>query len=719
MNYLRAPRPSAHRRDDRRRSDAGAEPSPEEIERLAMLEQRVTEAEARLGSEGLEYLTGRGLTVETIERMRIGVLPCGAYLLPVLDEGRPIYAIEHHPGGDPKYLFPAGEVRLLLGAENLTGNGPVYVVEGWFDWAVMEQSGIPAIALLGTPSRAQLEQLREASDLILLFDGDDAGRAFADRIAAELYPRARIADPPDGMDPNDLAVERGDGFTEYVRKLAEEAEDPFDRGIARYAESGSPEDLRPLIVLAARLTEDSFEEDITVRRVLDASKDRGIRVPTVRAEIARARSELQRRDHVVRAEAAGPLEQEKKIDPEIERAAEELLEEPNLLDVMVRQTSGLGYCGEDVNRKVMLLAGVAGHTARSHTEAIHVVIRGDSSAGKNELTRAGLGLLPENRVRYLTGVSKLALNYLGDRVEGVLVFSEAEGQDDSAYVVRQAMSEGYLERITVGEGESQTVRTYVAGGIVSTTTSVALHAENETRVFNLQMDSSRELTRDVVLSVGATYAGAGIQNEVRERVIGIWRCALGALEPNEVVIPYAPEIALKFPVDRVRARRDIKRTLNLIRACTILHQRSRERDDQDRLLSSIDDYKMVYPLLQKILGPTMSGWTEKALEIARVQKQLESEAPITNCWIPRSRLQERVDRESIASASTVAKWCARFVDTDVWEGRMVDGRWEHRTVRDLEEEPIGLPHPDELEPPMEYLLEGPDGPTGSEVGVGP
>ena len=48
------------------------------------------------------------------------------------------------------------------------------------------------------------------------------------------------------------------------------------------------------------------------------------------------------------------------VDPEIEALARELLRRPNLLDEMVTDTDRRGHVGEEVNRKMVLLAGVAG-----------------------------------------------------------------------------------------------------------------------------------------------------------------------------------------------------------------------------------------------------------------------------------------------------------------------------------------------------------------------
>ena len=83
----------------------------------------------------------------------------------------------------------------------------VVVVEGPFDAMRVWQAGWrPVVALLGTDlSSAQQALLATAPSVVVMLDGDDAGRQGARRLVSALAPRpVRVVRLPEGRDPADL-----------------------------------------------------------------------------------------------------------------------------------------------------------------------------------------------------------------------------------------------------------------------------------------------------------------------------------------------------------------------------------------------------------------------------------------------------------------------------------------------------------------------------------
>mgnify|MGYP002631884098 CR=1 FL=1 len=107
-----------------------------------------------------------------------------------------------------KWKFPPGLPKRSL-LYNLHRIGPlqgraVVLVEGPWDALALAQVGVPALALLGVHlSVEQMGLLEQAGDVIVMLDGDLAGKAGAREIVQRL-DGARRVDVPDGRDPGDL-----------------------------------------------------------------------------------------------------------------------------------------------------------------------------------------------------------------------------------------------------------------------------------------------------------------------------------------------------------------------------------------------------------------------------------------------------------------------------------------------------------------------------------
>ncbi len=115
------------------------------------------------------------------------------------------------------------------------------VVEGYFDRIALHRAGLEeAVATCGTAlgdghARALLRRTR---NVVLLFDGDEAGQRAALRGLEVLLPhglRVRAAALPAGLDPDDLLARDG---AEALRKLVDEAPPALDIAIRRAVAAG-------------------------------------------------------------------------------------------------------------------------------------------------------------------------------------------------------------------------------------------------------------------------------------------------------------------------------------------------------------------------------------------------------------------------------------------------------------------------------------------------
>jgi DNA primase len=171
------------------------------------------------------YLDYRGVHPAAAARFGVGYYAGPGFLrgrvaFPIHDsEGRLVaYAGRSIDGSEPRYLFPPGfrksQVVFNLhhaGAEAGRPTGCV-IVEGFFDCLRLHQAGYrKVIALMGANLSEMQETLLLASfrEVVLMLDGDEAGRWATRRVAARLRGRIslHIAEVPSGRQPDQLSSE--------------------------------------------------------------------------------------------------------------------------------------------------------------------------------------------------------------------------------------------------------------------------------------------------------------------------------------------------------------------------------------------------------------------------------------------------------------------------------------------------------------------------------
>ncbi|MFM9023888.1 MAG: DNA primase [Planctomycetaceae bacterium] len=124
----------------------------------------------------------------------------------------------------------------------ITKSRRAVVVEGYTDCLAARQAGIDdVVAVLGTALGARHAALlrRYADRIVLVLDGDDAGRRRADEVLDVLLAEpvdVRIARLPAGVDPCDFLLERGrDAFDALVESAGDPLEYRMDEALARLA----------------------------------------------------------------------------------------------------------------------------------------------------------------------------------------------------------------------------------------------------------------------------------------------------------------------------------------------------------------------------------------------------------------------------------------------------------------------------------------------------
>ena len=154
--------------------------------------------------------------------------------------------------------------------------------------------------------------------------------------------------------------------------------------------------------------------------------------------------------------------------------------------------------GEERIIKLIYLAA----TSRLLLRIVSIVVKGPSSGGKSFIVETVLRFFPPEAFYVLTAMSERALAYGEEPLaHRIIVLYEAAGLtgDFGTYLVRSLLSEGRICYDTVEktkEGlKARRIEREGPTGLITTTTAVGLHPENETRLLSVTVTDTPEQTK--------------------------------------------------------------------------------------------------------------------------------------------------------------------------------------------------------------------------------
>ena len=328
----------------------------------------------------------------------------------------------------------------------------------------------------------------------------------------------------------------------------------------------------------------------------------------------------------------------------------ELAEAPDILAALVADLERSRLVGEKRNAQLLYLA----LTSRLLDKIVSVVVKGPSSAGKNYLVKKVMVFFPDSAYWFFSGMSERTLFYTEEPLSHRhIVIAEAVGVggDFQDYVIRTLLSEGFLEYEFVEktpEGfRSRRLRKEGPTGFVTTTTRDRLFWENETRYLSLTVEDSPRQTRRVFHAIA--------EERVEEPDLGRWRALQEWLEGSErrVAVPYARALAEKMADVAVRLRRDFSVVLSLVKAHAVLHQATRERDVEGRIVASIEDYAAVRALIADIVSEGVEATVPPILRetVEAVEALLREDEDVE--WVTNRAVAEELEIDKAAASRRV------------------------------------------------------------------
>ena len=529
--------------------------------------------------------------------------------------------------GDIKYLSPKDSVNHAYipqaTKEVLSNNSPdkpIFIPEGEKKAQKATLEGFPSIGLSGVWNFQDGEDglLPELEEVVwmdrkvyIAFDSDISDkhnvRHAELRLAVFLFNRGaqvyslRLPNESDGKKNglDDYLVRYG---TEAFRQVIKDASPTIELQV----EEGT--NTRLILKELPRLN----NEIQRVKVLKSIAKREGVTLAAVEAEYKK---------HIPKKQKA-ELQEEETFTPEEMEKALNLLQSGNILTKMLAHTNKLGLVGEEINKTILYLC----FTSRLQNDSMSPLIKGPSSSGKSWLANTIKSLFPASDVlsfSFLT--SKALVHREGNLSHKILFIQEHSGSQSADYSIRTLLSEGEISIMlpikneTTGDFTTIEKRIPAVGLVyVETTTRERIHAENQTRVFDLYTDESPEQTVKILESQAKQTVEIDHEVNIETKV---WRAAQTLLKSYEVYVPYARALVEGFPKDKSRVRRDFKRLLSLIKTHTLLYQYQRDINERGCLVSTWEDFKSILPLAEAVLAQSIKERSPKQDRVLEIIEQ--------------------------------------------------------------------------------------------------
>lgn len=335
---------------------------------------------------------------------------------------------------------------------------------------------------------------------------------------------------------------------------------------------------------------------------------------------------------------------------ELEGACPNLRAEPDLLGELDKELVEEGFRGDTAPVQLIYLALLSTLLEVGRQEVAERLasakVAGATSTGKNYAADAALAFLPEDLPIRVTGASDKALIYDTQSYERrVLYYPEGAAiRDDGigAIMLRSLLSEGRISYPVVVTQEGGLPETHLIlkegpTAALICTSAVRLDRDLESRVFQVTIDDSEQVTGEIIGGHGERAELGG--REPRDRAE--WHAYYSWLRlqaPFRVRVPFGRALAEMIPPRAVRLRRDVGLLFTLIATHAVLNLPRRERDDSGRLIATIDDYRAVYRLADQVLAQgvaaTVPAWARETWQA--VPEDNDFETGVTYAGLGRS-----------------------------------------------------------------------------------
>ena len=561
----------------------------------------------------------------------------------------------------------------FMGEDSIRGAEEVIITEGAPDFVSAVDKGFACISPVTTNFReSDFEKLeiltRNAKRIFLINDNEDNQAGYIGAFKTGMYLTAMGQDVflvklprPQGSSKIDLNEYLKDHTAGELKAEMDNAKSILQLLIEKLppdylkAQANIQNEIAPLLL--------DMDEGKLLHFIKLISKKTGTTTKVIAAEIDAAISAKKKK------EAEAKQRAEIQVDPEVEKAAVALANDPQLFRKRLDIINEAGVVGE--RRTVAMYFCAMESRLLPNNIVIPNVLAvknaGHFGAGKSFTLTMCTQICPEETYYMITNGSAKSLYFLkgGLKNKCLIVTEGFQFQQNNAsdselvYSVRSLISEGRVSYCVVEKGDDGklgTVEKKLEGptSFITTTIMDDLEPQLEDRLFTIHPDEGFEQTRDIIIMMGLQRAG--LYKGLDKRTIDIWKHYHRFLQPVEVVIPFSPAISsyiTKNPKVPLATRRAFNRVLIVIQSVACAYQHQRKKDEKGRVIAEIADYWMALQIVREAFRENLSGEDRKTDERLLI---LAEKGPLT----PRA-----LAGTLGISAGAVSKWSTRRVDDKI------------------------------------------------------
>ena len=580
----------------------------------------------------------------------------GCIIFPLLDKSGNIASLygrhteqgHHYLEGDHKGLYPnypnAETTKLILTEAIIDATTLLQLPEITKAFAIL--------ALYGTNGftdehKQAIAELKELKEVILFFDGDEAGTEAVNNIANELKQINEkliitVVETPENEDVNSLLqghepeifthlLENRKPFLFSTENGSVEKEKPTESlPIQSNTLKINPDclvyetthlqitlwggiEIHTVNRLRATLhiqlkayeynsfrdTADLYSHSQTDRLIKQAAEKLEISSSIVGEAITGLTKELEHYRHQKREEKRKSEETKEQQGKDIfnreqTQKASDFMRTSELTKQTHKLFCNLGMIGQQENAALLFFIFLT----RFFKNPLHAIVMGSSGSGKTHLLQGVAGTVPKQHIHVTTSLSENTLYYTPKDFlkHKILLQEDLDGAYAALLPLRELMSNQSISRFSTKTnsrtGDSKQVYLHVEGPVcvAGATTKDKIYEDNANRSFLIQIEENPHHEAEVLEYQGKVAAGLINFRKYEENINLLKACQL-LIVPMEVLIPFAPK--LEIPPHVFKKMRTKNHYLTLIKAVTLWNQKQRKRitdhEGNTYLLATLDD----------------------------------------------------------------------------------------------------------------------------------